>query len=129
MNALHFASNNGQYKVMERLLTDGRIPPDLKTSTGYSNTYLDIRSDHSDCLRSLLIDPQSDLNIAVCPDGYRAIDFACIRGHVKSLEVILGLDYWLIDSNTARVGSDTNPFCLAVESNQVEVVTLLLSDK
>jgi ankyrin repeat protein len=129
MNALHFASACGRDKVVERLLKDGRILPDVKTTTGYSSSYFAIKNEHPGCLKSLLIDPRSDLSIVICPDGYRAIDFACIGGHSKSLEVILGLNCWRIDPNMTAPGRQATPFRLAVESNRLEIVRMLLSDK
>jgi Ankyrin repeats (3 copies) len=110
MNALHFASKYGKSNVTKMLLKDGRLDPDLKTTTGFSNAYFAIKCNHPECLKHLLADPRSDPNTAVCPDGYRAIDNACIGGHTKSLEVILGLEYWRINPSTARVGTDKNPF-------------------
>ena len=40
MNALHFASKYGKSNVTKMLLKDGRLDPDLKTTTGFSNAYL-----------------------------------------------------------------------------------------
>jgi Ankyrin repeats (3 copies) len=88
-NALHFASKICRCNIVERLLRDGRIAPDVKTTAGYSNTYFAIESCHSCCLKRLLNDPRSDPNAVICPEGLRAVHFACIVGYGESLKVIL----------------------------------------
>ena len=126
MTPLYAASSEGMDRIVEFLLADLRVDPNLGDSDGCTPLFTAISMGMDRCVEVLLSDPRIDPNIANTVNGFAPLHIAADLGHDRYVERFLADSR--VDPNMRDFKGNT-PLSIAAQHGMDGCVELFLADK